>query len=323
MKLNQKRCRCCGGSRFERCGYRNVNNFFGYFALHIKPTISYRGEGRVRNFLGNKAALSINQLLNYLLGKFFRVTNKIAYGACLDCNFISPWPELSDESLLDYYTFYLSGEYKQYRGKFDAGYALISKMHGSDDELEMRRKQNEDFIAPILEAYLINSNINKLRMLDYGGGAGQVAPSFEWIDVDLYDVGDRSIKSLSNKINKDIWKEAIENHKSSYDFVQLLHVIEHVGNPLNIIRSAMEFVKKDGLILVEVPWEMTNFDELSQGDTIFCDEHINKFCDISILFMMKSLGLKILSCEGGYIKHLHINLPLKVIRCIAQKATQP
>jgi 2-polyprenyl-3-methyl-5-hydroxy-6-metoxy-1,4-benzoquinol methylase len=230
---------------------------------------------------------------------------------------------LSDESLLDYYTFYLSVEYKQQREKFDAGYSLISKMHGSDDELEMRRKQNEDFIAPILEAYLINSNLNKLRMLDYGGGAGQVAPSFEWVDVDLYDVGDRSIKSLSNKISKDIRREATENHKSSYDFVQLLHVIEHVGNPLNIVRSAVEFMKNDGLILVEVPWEMFNFDELSQRNTIFCDEHINKFCDLSLMIMMKSLGLKVLSCEGDYIKLLHINLPLRVIRCLAQKVTPP
>lgn len=323
MRLEQKVCRCCGGTHFKRCGYRTVNNFFGYFALHIQPSISYRGEARVRNFLGNKMALSIKQFLSYFLGKFFRVTNRIAYGACEDCNFISLWPELSDESLLDYYSFYLSGEYKQEREKLEAGYSLISKTHGSEDELVMRRKQNEDFIAPILEAYLISSNLNKLRMLDYGGGAGQVAPSFEWVDVDLYDVGDCSIKSLSNKIRTDIRKEVTENKKSSYDFVQLLHVIEHVGHPLNVVRSAMEFVKNDGLMLVEVPWEMFNFDQLSQGNTISCDEHINKFCDLSLMFMMKSLGLKVISCEGDNIKLLHINLPLKVIRCIAQKVTQP
>ena len=320
MKLNQKTCRCCGGSRFERCGYRNVYSFFWHFGLHIQTKISYRGYGFFRKLFVNKLALLINKLLNFLIEKFIRVENKIAYGGCLDCNFVSLWPELSDESLLDYYSFYLTDKYRQERGRTDPLYPTISKKHGSAYELLKRRKQNDDFIAPILEGYLANSGRDSLKMLDYGGGSGQVAPLFDWIDVDIYDVDHKSIRSLSNKNSLKLSIKHPKNFKSSYDFVQLLHVIEHVGHPLNTVRSAVEYLKTDGLLFIEVPWEMLNFNEQTESTIIVCDEHINKFCDLSLNNMMKNLGLKVLSCCGDYVTLEHTDSPLKVIRCLVQKS---
>jgi SAM-dependent methyltransferase len=293
--------------------------FFWYFGLHIQGTISYRGYGLVQRLFANKLALLINKFLNYLIKKFIRVENKIAYGGCLDCNFISLWPELSDESLLDYYSFYLTDEYRRERGLVDPAYSLIEKNHGSVNELLMRRKQNEDFIVPILEEYLANLRLDSLRMLDYGGGSGQVAPLFDWIDVDIYDVDHKSIRSRSKKSSSERSFSPAGKFNALYDFVQLLHVIEHVGNPLNTVKSAVEYLKTDGLLLVEVPWEMLNFDDLSESGIIVCDEHINKFCDHSLTTMMKNLGLKVLLCEGAFIAIEHIDTPFKVIRCLAQK----
>ncbi len=318
MRLQQKNCRCCGGSNFKRCGYRTVNEFFGYFALHIQPTINFRGESLFRRLFGSKAAEILNSFFKLFLKKLLRSKNEIAYGACEDCNLITVWPEFSDDQLLDFYTFYLTKEYKLERSEIDRGYSVIAEKHGSADELLMRRKQNEDFIKFYLEDYKAKSNLDTLKMLDYGGGSGQVAPSFNFIDVDLYDVGDKSIKSLKNKDGLAQLEQLPETH-NSYDFVQLLHVIEHVGHPLNVVRSSLEYLKNGGLIFIEVPWEMTNFDELSEKKYITCDEHINKFCNVSLLLMMKSLGLKVLFCEGAYIKLLHIDSPIKVVRCLAKK----
>ena len=316
MKLEKKICRCCGGANFKRCKYRIVNDFFGYYAIHINPTITVRGKF-LKSIFGKKITNFLNKFLNFLFKSLFKIKNEIAYGACLDCNFISVWPEFSDDQLIDYYTCYLTSEYKLKRSQIDKGYPIIANNHGSLDELSIRRQQNEDFIAPYLKEYKVIKNVKSLKMLDYGGGSGLVAPSFDFLNVDLLDVGDKSIKQLKKQIVASS-TEKIPKQLKSYDFIQLLHVIEHVGHPLNVVRNSLQYLKKDGLIFIEVPWEMTNFDQLTVTSSITCDEHINKFCNLSLLQMMKFLKLKILFCEGAYIKLLHSDAPIKVVRCLAK-----
>lgn len=323
MKLESKTCRCCGGDNFIRCGYRPLSDFFAYFGLHIKPAIRYRGEGRVRRLFGERVASWPVSVLNSFPGKALRLTNEIAYGACSDCHFISPWAELSDDLLHDYYSFYGADSYKRERSRFENGYRRIAAVHGSIEELVMRRKQHEEFIVPVLREHLNATGLRRLRLLDYGGGTGQVAPVQEWIDVDLYDVGDRRIRPLGGGCGKDRGEEAEGAGDSRvYDFIQLLHVLEHVGNPLEVIRSAMRHLNANGLFYVEVPWEMSDFEELSNPSSqkIVCDEHMNKFCDRSVAAMMRVSGFEPLRCEEGCLELLHADVPVRVVRCLAKRA---
>jgi len=261
---------------------------------------------------GEKAASKFLDLLRSVV----RTTPQISYGACLDCHFIAPWPEFSDDMLLDFYTFYGSDVYKQERSKVDKGYAAIASIHGCEEELTMRRKQHEGVVLPFLRQYIEERQRDSLTMLDYGGGSGLVAPSVDWIKVDLFDVGNNRIETLrtSNATSTGARQSA------QYDFVQLLHVLEHVGHPLNVMKKALCYLKVGGIFYVEVPFEMNDFKKLaSPNSKDSCNEHINKFCESSVGAMFRAAGLEPLRCETGSITTLHHEGEAAVVRCRAVK----
>ena len=51
---------------------------------------------------------------------------------------------------------------------------------------------------------------------------------------------------------RDRYQEA-EFEKESFDLVTLFQVLEHLADPVEDIRSMSEFLKPDGLFVIEVP----------------------------------------------------------------------
>jgi SAM-dependent methyltransferase len=308
LKLPSKRCRCCGGSNFERCGTRSISPFFRRFGLQVELAIEIRGLRLLRLVLGSKR-------VTHLIGKHVRT--EIAYGACHECRFIGPWPELSDDMLLDFYAAYGSEAYKTERSVQERWYRSIAEVHGSPRELELRQSAHEAFIVPLLRGRCSQLGVERISMLDYGGGTGQVAPRQAWIDVDIYDVGDRRVHPLTRGGDAGPRSDAASEYRT-YDFVQLLHVLEHVGGPSSTLKRAMRFLKPNGLIYLEVPWEMTDLEDLSKHRRFSCDEHINKFCDSSVASMAKNVGLAQVECYEGFVEVLHADKPVRVVRCTAR-----
>jgi hypothetical protein len=229
---------------------------------------------------------------------------------------VAPWPEISDDSLLDYYKFYCSGLYKSERAHLEPEYARIADLHFSTAEIDLRRAQHEAYILPILREDTLLWK--RMRLLDYGGGLGGLSPRSEWIDSDIYEVGNRERRPAYRGF-KYIEPGYYAPICQEYEFVQLMHVLEHVGNPLATLRKASSFLKDGGLIYVEVPFELTDFDAICKSKEPWCDEHINKFCPESVMEMMIAAGFQCLECHSTSIQLLHIGEPIKVIRCLALK----
>jgi hypothetical protein len=162
------------------------------------------------------------------------------------------------------------------------------------------------------------SRWKRVRLLDYGGGLGGLAPRAEWIDSDIYEVGNRAGRPAYRAFSF-IDNDSIVPPLKQYDFVQVMHVLEHVGDPLATLRKASRFLKDGGLIYVEVPFEMTDFNCICNSKEPWCDEHINKFCQESVMKMMAAAGLLCLECQSTSLRLLHISEPIKVIKCLAKK----
>ena len=312
MQLINKKCRCCGRSNFSYCGTRSITPFFCRFGLHINPIPRLRGEHIFQKAPGFR-------FIKSLLNKVIHKTAEIDYGACADCSFIAPWPEFSDDMLSDYYVFYCSESYKKERSKLEPWYKTIAKNHSSDEELLIRRNDLNNFVTHYLQEYLSDNQIDSISVLDYGGGSAKVAPVQDWAKVYLYDVGDNRIRQTfpANESSDD---ENLNNHlKTGFDYIQLLHVLEHVGNPSSTLKNALDFLKPGGLLYLEVPWEMNDFLKLKNSRDIICDEHINKFSDKSLGTMVANFDLTIMLCCEGFIDTLHLEKPNRIIRCLAKK----
>lgn len=307
MQLASKYCRCCGANTFKPVGNWLLMPFFARHGLRVNGIIFFKGERLLRELPGFR-------WFKKLISRVFRTWVTIDYGTCTACNFTAPWAELSEDMLRDYYVNYLSDSYKRERAKVERAYVAIADMHGSEEELALRRGAYERYIMPVLKDTFQDRPIT---LLDYGGGDGGLAPQQPWIDADIFDVGDEHVRPLVQNFSRK------KNSVGSYDVVQILHVLEHVGNPRAVLERAVTFLGDTGILYVEVPYEMMQQFAHVSSETFYCDEHINKFDLQSLAALISSLGMEILECEEGLIELFHRSEPAKVIRCIARRASVP
>jgi hypothetical protein len=308
MLLYQKICRCCGENFFKRLEvYPEISQFFLHYGLQISVEV----ESNARSLTLDKIEKKWPAFMPAIVSKLKRALNlqvtnnilvKMPHGLCSTCSYLAPWPEISDDSLLDYYSYYLTSDYKKARIRDEPSYAAIAPIHGSPQELLIRRNELTAFLIPMLRMYVKQKEIRNLRLLDYGGGDGGVQPILDNAQLDTYDIGD------------------LPPPKNHYDLVQCMHVLEHVGNPYNVCLNAFDCCKTGGLLYIEVPLEFTSEEDCANGLLPIVSEHINKFSLKSIRSMLNRLDGNIIFLEEGSINVLHISSSARVIRGLIEKA---
>lgn len=99
-----------------------------------------------------------------------------------------------------------------------------------------------------------------------------------------------------NLINEDLPKSFYEK----YDVIFLLHVLEHISEPEEFLKKIRKMLKKDGLLIIEVP----NFDDhmlnISETyyDFYFQRAHITYFNKESLEKLLKTSGWLIYEFKG-------------------------
>ncbi len=131
------------------------------------------------------------------------------------------------------------------------------------------------------------------------GGGGVVIPGIDCERLDIFDVNvDFHIQS------------------NTYDFVQCLHVLEHVGNPLSTLSRCINYARIGAIIYIEVPMELPPINEISENRfQITFHEHFNYFCVNSICALANSTNkLMTLECTLDHISLLTSADPHPIIR---------
>lgn len=152
MRLYMKLCRCCGRASFERKENVRVSSFFAKYGLQLDV---FNGLPKEIGLVGRLK--SSHKLLKIFFRPFlmilrlfqlpFRQTIFLPYGYCTNCEFVAPWFEISNDQLLDYYTFYLSDSYKKNRLEIEKGYRSVFETHGSRAEFNLRKSDYNNFIS--------------------------------------------------------------------------------------------------------------------------------------------------------------------------------
>jgi hypothetical protein len=314
MELRRKICRCCGQPDFERQKTEaKVDPFFarhGLQVIHVHqvdiPLIDW-GLRRKIDRLPKALARQLHRRLDHLREKHLLTSSaiRIAYGFCSRCHFLAPWHEIGDDQLSDYYAYYLTEEYKQARTAFQPGFAQLGQVMGSQAEALSRRKQHQAYALPYLLELRQASCDGVVHLLDHGGGEGLIIPNLSWVKGTVHDVESD--------------QPANQEQLEGFDFVQCLHVLEHVGHPLRTYARLVKQCRRGGLIYIEVPIEFPGIKEIKAGNLPICSEHINKFCLNSIAALQQTAEVEVIATLTGEVDFLHLDGMTPVIRGLARK----
>ena len=314
MKLRRKICRCCGKPNFERQETEvQVDPFFARHGLQIIheqqidiPLIDWGLRRKIDHF-PKVLSRQLHRRLDRLREKNLLTSSaiRIPYGFCSSCYFLAPWHEIGDDQLSDYYAHYLTEEYKHARTEFQPGFAQLGQVMGSQAEAQSRRKQHQDYVLPYLLELRAASSDGVVHLLDHGGGEGLIIPDLSWVQGSVHDVESD--------------QPANQEQLDGFDFVQCLHVLEHVGHPLRTYAKLVKQCRRGGLIYIEVPVEFPGIEEIKAGNLPICHEHINKFCLNAIAALQQTAAVEIIGIEIGEIDFLHLDGMTPVIRGLARK----
>jgi trans-aconitate methyltransferase len=127
------------------------------------------------------------------------------------------------------------------------------------------------------------------RMLDFGCGNGAMLAAFsaERPDWDLYgsDLSDKSIATLQTIPGfKELFIAPIENIRGRFDLISLIHSLEHLPQPLEMLRQLGSLLERSGRLFVQVPDAMQN-----PYDFLVAD-HLMHFTGDTLRFLSRLAG---------------------------------
>jgi SAM-dependent methyltransferase len=205
--------------------------------------------------------------------------------------------------------------YKVATKKWDiaAQYAEKGGHHTYDAESETENFLRSDEVFDYVNNY-VRQSPGPRTALDVGGGIGQVSVSFArrgW-HVTIVDLGD------GDPIHERMVKRRCPfddfHSDDGFDAVFLSHVLEHVTGPTAMLSRAVNQLKQEGLLYVEVPFEIfTPVIKRKLGDAA----HVGYFQVSTLKDFLTKLRLDVLDLRLTMGRYNKRRLP--VIRAIARK----
>lgn len=223
----------------------------------------------------------------------------------------------------------------------------ISKNYHRDEEYIASEKQFKNIFLKRFK--IIKKVISKKgRVIDIGSSTGVLLKLFkddgwEALGIEPSKSAKYARKRGIEVINKKF--EEVSLPKNKYDVVILNHTLEHVDNPLKVIKKVYEILKKGGIIFIDVP----NFASLSsvlfrKRFSLLCpEEHNFHFTKDSLSKLLVKSKFSVIYSEtrsglfdyqnplqeiwmslSGFKKRFFtnlINLPLNIIEKILGKGT--
>lgn len=152
-----------------------------------------------------------------------------------------------------------------------------------------------------------------LRLLDVGGGSGELVQCFA-ADGHEMTVVDMSSMPASRPGTAKVSASFLEWSDGEFDVVLMSHVLEHTVSPSMFLEHAKSMVAKNGLLFVEVPFELlTPLIRRHIGD----HRHLGFFSTVTLRGFLDKAGLECLTCRLTVGRVGDTVIP--VIRAVARK----
>ena len=208
------------------------------------------------------------------------------------------------------------------------------------DDLKYSSKQyqlKEIYIVPLLLNFIdflnyklifYKNGLNKSNhFLDFGCGKGlflKFLSFFRYKNLNGLEI-EKNRADFSKKINpkSKIFQNINELKQKKYDFISLIHVLEHIKNPDDIIKQLKTLLNNNKFLMIEVP----NYNSLSSKIASkfwahFTPQyHTNHFTLTSLKKILKSNNFDIVSCSTLNLYHGYNGVFSAFIKIIGFKSS--
>ena len=259
---------------------------------------------------------------------------RLTAALCTDCLFLTHSARIPEDNILKLYEGYRDALYNAERIMYEPGYSLISELIGSANEISARNEGLDAYMDRLVDSKVICFDAVQ-QALDWGGAKGGYAPrrvieSCE--EIQIFDISQNSQKAnpITNKPRPG--RKSKQAGKIKYDYMQFCHVLEHLQDPLIIVKEMAELhLNSSGYIYIEVPIEeaMEEFGPrlaTTPGQFYVVHEHINKYCLRSIRALVEGINCLTLLDLKEDTTNLGWSFPgfnedgkVPIIRCLCQK----
>ncbi len=204
---------------------------------------------------------------------------------CINCGFVYLNPRPKVDSIAE---FYKAGEYQPYLST-QKSLKLGDQIYDWIRSYSVRVKRNK-----------IENHKSKGKLLDIGCGTGEFLNEMQnngW-EVEGIEQDPQAAAFAKNEYRLKISTDEISEKyylEKSFDVITFWHVLEHLYNPMKILKIARELLKDDGLILIAVP-NVTSFDaQFYQNEWVALDSprHLHHFIPESLQRLCSTVGLEI------------------------------
>lgn len=214
-----------------------------------------------------------NEILNNVNSAEFEIT------LCKSCGFIFLNPRFSEN-------------------EFKIKYSFLSKKKSE----EMRLEKNPMFkldtraqrIYKLINKYYPENSKFQPKVLDYGGAGGYILnPFINNYDCYVVDYNKWKLPNGINYLGKDL--DHLKG-EYSFDIIFLLHTLEHIINPKEFLDYLSTYLKKDGLIYIEVPLGCVREWRILMEPLT----HINFFSEESLFKLFTKCNLNVMHIDTSY-----------------------
>jgi hypothetical protein len=173
--------------------------------------------------------------------------------------------------------------------------------HQADGQEQKARSSEGGELKPrseLIAAFLSNAIKlpNNGAALDIGSGNGpfvramnKLLPGWSLTGSDVYDTFKEEIKKIGPHVSFRLTEELV-TAGDTYDIVSLIHSIEHIPAPADYLADTKRYIKKTGVLLIEVPDA-----ELNPFDLVVAD-HSSHFSKATLAAEVEAAGYEVLVC---------------------------
>lgn len=146
---------------------------------------------------------------------------------------------------VDYQTRRLSPKslYTYYRGN-------LYRLFIDNENFEERDKNTLGFAKLILD-FFEEVGVTATRQLDFGSGHGALLRTVEWEGVGV-EISEKARK-WSEECGVEVY-DTLDEVEGQFDLITIVETLEHLPDPLAVLRALVDRLTIDGRIFISVPW---------------------------------------------------------------------
>ena len=292
------RCRNCGSAELRELG--PVGRIAPFF---LKRVFDIEMRVPVSPHFFKELLRKIGRPVRRVCSKLYSKEAYLAMQICQRCLFVQARQVFPEDWVTRLYLDYRSETYNRERIRYEPTYAAIAERVGADpQEVANRVGKATSFLAGKVEIG------PEFTMLDYGGADGRFLPQLPGRKF-VYEISD--IAPIEG-----VTRIATADELEQYTYVHLAHVLEHVVQPLELVRSVGKRIQPGGYLYIEVPQEISDenlrsFLEGKPKQEVTVHEHINAYSTSAVTKLFEAAGLSVVAVQAdrmdvGWARAVHL-----------------